>query len=263
MQSALSLVSQYKTLFRSYVQFTGSTIEEVSKLKKSVFRKSLISIIFLVIFFSCFLEISRNPASASGGSITAAKCYPNDTDLYPVIDHFTEQFLSVNTNTTISVSIDGRAPIPMNFQGLVTETGEDSLARDWYTWVATVPTITVSGIHTFQFLGHYYVWQEVDQYWAEFNYRSDIHSFIISNTEQPNQERINLGDSNKGFSLSLSENMSLNTPQLVANNEVKEAANTSVPNLAYAYLVGTICSVVGSVFLLFASRRLFTKTTKV
>ena len=70
--------------------------------------------------------------------------------------------------------------VPMDFQGLTNETGNgDSTVQDWYTWKATTPAITEAGNHTFQFFSHYYVWQDSDQYWAEFNAQSTVYSFTI------------------------------------------------------------------------------------
>ena len=112
-----------------------------------------------------------------------ANYYPDDGGTYEFVDHFVEQTTAVNTNTTVSVSIDGEPPIPMTYQGIKNEiVSGDTVARDWYTWNITVPAITAPGRHTFQFFRHYYVWQEADQYWAEFNSHSTVQSFNIGNS---------------------------------------------------------------------------------
>jgi hypothetical protein len=134
--------------------------------------------IFLVLF-----ALSTSLFSASGASIAMANYYPDDGGTYEFVDHFVEQTTAVNTNTTVSVSTDGESPIPMTYQGIRNEiVSGDTVARDWYTWNITVPAITAPGRHTFQFFRHYYVWQEVDQYWAEFNSHSTVQSFNIANS---------------------------------------------------------------------------------
>ena len=128
-----------------------------------------------------------------------ANYYPDDGGTYEFIDHFLDQTTAVNTNTTVSVSIDGGPLIPMAYQGIKNEmVSDDSDARDWYTWQVTIPAITAPGRHTFQFFSHYYVWQDADQYWAEFDaysYCSFLHhqlSFANSlavtatNNDKPN-----------------------------------------------------------------------------
>lgn len=121
-------------------------------------------------------------SAVSGTSIAMANYYPNDGETYESIDHFIDQATAVNTNTTVSVSIDGSALIPMTYQGLQNEIAlGDTAARDWYTWQITVPAITAPGKHTFQFFRHYYVWQTADKYWAEFDSYSTVQSFTIGN----------------------------------------------------------------------------------
>jgi hypothetical protein len=68
----------------------------------------------------------------------------------------------------------------MAYQGIINEmiTG-DTAVRNWYTWQVTIPALATPGIHTFQFFEHYYVWQDEDQYWADFNSQSTIKSFTI------------------------------------------------------------------------------------
>jgi hypothetical protein len=107
--------------------------------------------------------------------------YPEDGCTYEFVDRFLEQTTAVNTNTTVSVSIDGGPLIPLAFEGVRNEAvPPDSVVRNWYTWQATVPAITRPGNHTFQFFSHYYVWQDADKYWAEFNAQSEVKSFTIA-----------------------------------------------------------------------------------
>jgi len=131
--------------------------------------------------FLIYFALSTSLAFASGGSIAMVNYFPDDGGTYESIDHFLEQTTAVNTNTTVSVSIDGEPPTPMTYQGIRNEIApDDTVARDWYTWQITIPAITAPGKHTFQFFSHYYVWQEVDQYWAEFDSYSEHHSFTIA-----------------------------------------------------------------------------------
>ncbi|MCW4044167.1 MAG: hypothetical protein NWE94_01450 [Candidatus Bathyarchaeota archaeon] len=128
------------------------------------------------------LAVSTSLNPARGATISMANYYPEDGETYGFIDHFIDQTTAVNTNTTVTVSIDGKPPITMTYMGIINEkVPGDTVARDWYTWQATVPPITETGTHTFQFFRHYYVWQEADQYWAEFNSYSTVQSFNISN----------------------------------------------------------------------------------
>ena len=140
-------------------------------------------ILFATFVFLVLFALSASLFSASAASIAMANHYPDDGETYEFVDHFIEQTTAVNTNTTVSVSIDGESPIPMTYQGITNEiVPGDTVARDWYTWNITVPTITTPGDHKFQFFRHYYVWQEADQYWAEFNSHSTVHSFNIGNS---------------------------------------------------------------------------------
>ena len=110
-----------------------------------------------------------------------ANYYPNDGGTYGFVDHFLMQTTAVNTNTSVSVSIDGGPLVPMTYQGIINETVPgDTAARNWYTWQVAIPALTASGRHTFQFFYHYYVWQDKDQYWADFNAYSTVKSFTIS-----------------------------------------------------------------------------------
>jgi len=149
-------------------------------LKNYVFRFR-IAVFAVVSIFLCFSAISTKPVSASGGSIAMANYYPNNGGTYGFIDHFLMQTTAVNTNTTLSVSIDGGPLTPMTYQGIITETvPSDTVVRNWYTWQAAIPALTAPGRHTFQFFEHYYVWQDKDQYWAEFNAYSTVKSFTIA-----------------------------------------------------------------------------------
>jgi hypothetical protein len=106
--------------------------------------------------------------------------YPEDGGTYSSIDRVTCQITGVNTNTTVSVSIDDGQRVPMIYEGIRNETGEGEAAGcQWYTWQATIPTILTGGKHTLQFFSHYYVWQEQDHYWAECSAYSTVKSFAI------------------------------------------------------------------------------------
>jgi hypothetical protein len=155
--------------------------EELRKMLKSNLKESMVIVFNVVSIFLTLFAASTNPVFASGGSIAMANYFPDDEGTYEAIDHFLEQTTAVNTNTTGSVCIDGGPLIPMTYQGIRNEmVSGDTVARDWYTWQITIPAITAPGRHTFQFFSHYYVWQDADQYWAEFNSYSNVHSFTIA-----------------------------------------------------------------------------------
>ncbi len=142
-------------------------------------KKSMVTVFLAVSVFITLLSISL--VSASEGSIAMANTYPENGGTYFVVDHFIYQVTAVNTNTTVSVSIDNGPLIPMAFQGIINEAvNGDTVTRDWYTWQVTIPAITNTGNYTFQFFSHYYVWQDKDQYWAEFNARSNTQSITIA-----------------------------------------------------------------------------------
>jgi hypothetical protein len=123
--------------------------------------------------------LSIDPVFASSGSIARVNYYPQGQGSYESVTYFLVQITAVNTNTTVSVSVDG-GPIPVTYQGSKSEKiPGDTFSCDWYTWQTTVPAITAPGKHMFQFFNHYYVWQEPDKYWAEFNAYLVIHSFVI------------------------------------------------------------------------------------
>jgi hypothetical protein len=148
------------------------------KLKEAMIIMLTVASVFLVLFTS-----STNLFSANGASVAMANYYPEDGETYEFIDHFLDQATAVNTNTTVSVCIDDGPLIPMTYQGVRNEMVlGDTVARDWYTWQITIPAITAPGRHTFQFFRHYYVWQEADQYWAEFNSYSVVQSFNIADS---------------------------------------------------------------------------------
>jgi hypothetical protein len=216
----------------------------------NLIRKSSLVIVFLAILCTCFFAISKNTVSASLGSITVANYYPSDGETYQVIDHFTEQISSVNTNTTVSVSIDGGTPIPMVYKGLINEVSTgDSVAQDWHTWETTIPPLTAPGLHSFQFLGKYYVWQETDQYWAEFNYSSNIRSFIIENPAMSNSNKNSSDFANKELSLTTPEAIALKMPQPTISNAESNSGSLRGPDSVSAFLVGTICAVAGTVLI--------------
>jgi hypothetical protein len=107
--------------------------------------------------------------------------YPQDGGTYGVVDHFSYQITAVNSNTTISIRIDDGPLIPMLYRGIVSELGTgDNVARDWYTWQVIIPATATPGKHSLQFFSHYYVWQDADHYWAEFNSYSNVQSFTIA-----------------------------------------------------------------------------------
>jgi hypothetical protein len=210
----------------------------IYKIEKRIFRKSVTVFVLSIIFVGFFLAISINTVFASIGRIATTHCYPVDGETYQVIDHFTVQFSAVNTNTTVSVSIDGGAPIQMIYSGLISGVAAgDGLAHDWFTWETIVPAIITPGLHSFQFLSNYYVWQEIDQSWAEFNYSSNILSFMIENLGQPNFSDNN-GFKNKESSLSTPESTTQKMAQPITNSADSERVNLD-PDSTLAFLVGT------------------------
>jgi hypothetical protein len=152
------------------------------KMLKRNLEKPIIAILIVGSILLTLFAVSSNLVYASGGSIAMANSYPQEGGTYLAVDHFIYQTTAVNTNTTVSVSVDNGPLITMAFQGVRNEVvNGDSVARDWYTWQVTIPSITDSGEHTFQFFSHYYVWQDTDHYWAELNARSTAHSFTVTN----------------------------------------------------------------------------------
>jgi hypothetical protein len=148
--------------------------------KKSVMFLS-ITISTLIICFAASINI----VSANSGSISQANYFPTNGQTYAFVDNFVYQLSAVNTNTTVSVSIDGGPRISMKFQEIISEnSSEETAVHDWYTWETTVPAITTLGNHTYQFFGNYYVWQETDRYWAKFEYYSTVQSFTIEGPAQ-------------------------------------------------------------------------------
>jgi hypothetical protein len=134
--------------------------------------------IIMSIFLPMFVA---NLVSANGGSIATVNTYPKDGGRYSEVDNFTYQTTAINTNTTVSVCIDNGTLMPMSFKGIINEAANgDAVARNWYTWQASTSAITNPGRHEFQFFSHYEVWQDTDQYWAEFNASSTSQSFTIA-----------------------------------------------------------------------------------
>jgi hypothetical protein len=155
-------------------------------------EESMVVLFTVVSIFLILLAFSTGCVFAGGGSIAMAHYYPDDGGTYAFIDHFLEMTTAVNANTTVSVSIDGGSLIPMTFQGIRSEmVSGDAVVRDWYTWQLSIPALTASGSHTFQFFSHYYVWQDVDQYWAEFDSYSTVKSFTIAYPAQASAPTVN------------------------------------------------------------------------
>jgi hypothetical protein len=134
----------------------------------------------LVFLLLSLLSMSAVRVFASGGTIAAVNFYPVDGETYEFIDHFIYQTTAVNTNTTVSISLDDEPPIPLVCEGLRNEQIlDDAATQAWYTWQLDVPAISTPGEHTFQVFSHYYVWQNEDEYWAEYNSYSTVKSFTI------------------------------------------------------------------------------------
>jgi hypothetical protein len=156
-------------------------------------KKSPKSVISALILGSILLAVSTNIVSASGGSIAMANTYPSDGETYRYIDHILQQTTAVNTNTTVSVSIDGGLAIPMTFQGILNEAiSGDNVSRDWHTWRLSIPVLSTPGKHSVQFFSHYYVWQEVDKYWAEFDSYSEIKTFTIAGSSSASSQPLSI-----------------------------------------------------------------------
>jgi hypothetical protein len=156
-------------------------LEVETFLLKNYVIRFRIAVFALVSIFLCFSAISAKPVCASGGTFAMANYYPNDGGTYGFVDNFLMQTTAVNTNTTVSVSIDGGPLTPMTYYGIITETVPgDTAVRNWYTWQVAIPAITAPGRHTFQFFENYYVWQDKDQYWADFKAYSTVKSFTIT-----------------------------------------------------------------------------------
>jgi hypothetical protein len=146
------------------------------------FVKTLVPKFGLIFVFLALLSLTAgNVVHAETGSIAKANSYPIDGSTYDTVNSLIYQTTGVNPNTTVSVSIDGCKPITMSYQGVRNETAQnDTVSRNWFTWEATIAPITTPGKHSFQFFSNYQVWQDADQYWAEFNAYSEIKSFTIS-----------------------------------------------------------------------------------
>jgi hypothetical protein len=149
-------------------------------MRKRNLKKSTLIVFFVIFIFFLSFAVSANLVLAGGGSIAMAKTYPEDGGTYGVIDHFSYQTTAVNANTTVSVRVDDGPLLPMAYEGIRNEIAPgDTVTRDWHTWQATTPSLTTPGRHSFQFFSHYYVWQDADHYWAEFNACSTVRSFAI------------------------------------------------------------------------------------
>ncbi len=136
-----------------------------------------------IVFFIFTTALSANLVFADGGSIAAMRTYPADGATCAAVDHFTYQVTGVNTNTTVSASVDNGAPLPMVFQGVENQVANgDGGVCDWYTWQVNVTAMENPGRHTVQFFSHYYVWQPTDSYWAEFSASSAVQSFTIADS---------------------------------------------------------------------------------
>jgi len=152
-------------------------------------RRKLREVAAITMLLAVFILLATSCGSFSveGASIAKLNYFPYDKGTYESIDYLLMQVTAVNTNTSVSVSVDGGPLIPLTYQGIKHETSpDDTVARDWHTWQTNISAITASGNHTFQFFSHYYVWQEADGYWAEFNAQSDLHSFTIADLSQAN-----------------------------------------------------------------------------
>jgi hypothetical protein len=146
-------------------------------------KLKLKQIIFVSFIFLALCAFSISTVNASGGSIVMLKTYPENNGVYDSVDHFLYQVTGINTNTTISVSIDGGPQIPMLYQGTKNGTSsDDTLVSEWYTWQVTNPNELPQGEHSLHFFGHCYVWQEMDHYWAEFNTSSAMETFTITSS---------------------------------------------------------------------------------
>ena len=104
--------------------------EELEKVPKTKLKSIIILLIATTILLT---SLPMFTISVSGGaSIVMANYYPDDGETYESIDHFSDQATAVNTNTTVSVRIDGGPPIPMMYQGIKNQTApDDTGARDW------------------------------------------------------------------------------------------------------------------------------------
>jgi hypothetical protein len=150
------------------------------KMLTNKIRSILVMLILAYVFLTLFV-FSASFVTAGGGSIAMANTYPENEGTYAVVDHFLYQITGINTNTTVSVRIDDGQPISLIYQGIKNELAlNGTVACEWYTWQVTISPMLSLGKHTFQFFSHYYVWQELDHYWAEFNACSTLKSFTIA-----------------------------------------------------------------------------------
>jgi hypothetical protein len=163
-------------------QISGARID-LKKNRKMLAKKmrSMIVMFILTYVFLTLFTFSASFVDAGDGSIAMANTYPENDGTYVVVDHFLYQVTGINTNTTVSVRIDNGQPLSLVYQGVKNELAlNDTVACEWYTWQVTISQMPSQGKHTFQFFSHYYVWQEQDHYWAEFNACSTLKSFTIA-----------------------------------------------------------------------------------
>ena len=147
-------------------------------------RRIRATVTFIVVATLVITSFLIPSVFAVAGSIARVNCYPQDQGTHVSVNYFLYQTSAVNTNTTVSVSVDGKPSIPMAYQGMKSEISSGDITEsEWYTWQITVPAITAKGSHTFQFFSHYYVWQETGKYWAEFNGQTEVHTFTIGINE--------------------------------------------------------------------------------
>lgn len=196
------------------------SIWEMTRMPTKHLQYSTVAMLTFGFILLGFFAQLIHPVFASGGSIEMANYYPEDGATYTAIDHFLEQTTAINTNTSVSVSIEGAPPIPMTYQGIRNEiVPGDTEARNWHTWQIQIPPITAPGRYTFRFFSHYYVWQNADQYWAEFTSYSNVQSFEIGSSLPALSQSPN----------SVSPSGSSNQP-LVANSESPSTASNPRPS---------------------------------
>lgn len=160
--------------------FLNAVIGRTMKMAPIKLKQLATAALVLVCILVVASAMSINLVSALEGSIAKVHYFPESETPYGSVNYFMMQTTAVNTNTTVSVSIDGEQPVPLAYQDVTHEAvAGDTSAFDWYTWQANVSDITAPGRHTVQFLSHYFVWQQADGYWAEFNAQSEVRSFLI------------------------------------------------------------------------------------
>jgi hypothetical protein len=102
-------------------------------------KEAAITVVMAAFILLAVAGLSIPPVLAASGSIARVDYYPQDQGTYESVNYFLMQIASVNTNTTVSVSIDGGLPIPITCQGLKSAiVPGDTVPYDWYTWQTTV-----------------------------------------------------------------------------------------------------------------------------